>query len=111
MLSQMEMITQPFVLTTNLMRDLDEASLRRFTFKVKFDFLKPEQATRLFKAYFGYDAPSAILRNDILTPGDFATVLKKMKILNLDNAETIYSMLVEECDLKPQKTKEIGFGA
>ena len=75
MLSQMEMITQPFFLTTNLIKDLDPASMRRFTFKAKFDFMQPDQSARLFAQYFGCEAPDEIRRNDFLTPGDFALSL------------------------------------
>lgn len=109
MLSQMEMHDQPFVLTTNLMKELDQAALRRFTFKVAFDFIKPEQAARLFRAYFKADAPNAILRNHILTPGDFANVMKRARILKVTDTKEIYDMLEEECDLKDQKPKDIGF--
>ena len=38
MLTWMESHEYPFVCTTNLLETLDEASLRRFTFKIKFDF-------------------------------------------------------------------------
>ena len=34
----------PFICTTNLLETLDEASLRRFTFKIRFDFLTQKQA-------------------------------------------------------------------
>lgn len=39
MLTWMEFHEYPFVCTTNLLDTLDEASLRRFTFKIKFDFM------------------------------------------------------------------------
>ena len=37
MLTQMESAEYPFVCTTNLIDTLDEAALRRFTFKIKFN--------------------------------------------------------------------------
>lgn len=103
MLSQMEQHAQPFIITTNLMDNLDPASLRRFTFKMKFDFMKPDQARRLFKAYFGVEAPEEMDKNEILTPGDFAAVKKKAEILGMITGEEIYKMIKEETDLKPQK--------
>lgn len=103
MLSQMEVHDQPFIITTNLMDNLDPASLRRFTFKMKFDFMKPEQARKLFKSYFGVDAPEEMDRNEIITPGDFAAVKKKVEILEIKSAEEIYKMIKEETDLKPQR--------
>lgn len=111
MLSQMEDHSQPFIITTNLFKELDQASLRRFTFKVAFDFMKPEQSAKLFELYFKVDPPKHIMKNDLLTPGDFANVLKKTTILNISNSKEIYQMLEEECDLKPQKVKLIGFGS
>jgi SpoVK/Ycf46/Vps4 family AAA+-type ATPase len=39
--------------TTNLFKNLDQASLRRFTFKVEFRFLDAARARSLFRAYFG----------------------------------------------------------
>lgn len=103
MLSQMEVHDQPFIITTNLMDNLDPASLRRFTFKMKFDFMKPEQARRLFKSYFGVEAPERINRNEIITPGDYAAVRKKVEILGITDAEEIYKMIEEETNLKPQR--------
>lgn len=103
MLSQMEVHDQPFIITTNLMDNLDPASLRRFTFKMKFDFMKPDQARRLFFSYFGVEAPLEMDKNEILTPGDFAAVKKKADILGLNTGEEIYKMIKEETDLKPQR--------
>ena len=110
MLSQMEVHDQPFIITTNLMDRLDPASLRRFTFKMKFDFLRAEQARTLFKSYFGVEAPLEMDRNAILAPGDFAAVKKKVDILGITDAQEIYDMVKGETDLKPQKPKPtIGF--
>ena len=109
MLTEMEKHNQPFILTTNLMDDIDEAALRRFTFKIKFDFVKPEQAMHLFRSFFGMEAPAAIMLNNLLSPGDFANVKSKVEILGVDDAEEIYAMLESECNLKPQKPKTIGF--
>ncbi len=111
MLSQMENHPEPFVLTTNLMDDLDPASLRRFTFKLKFDYMTPVQAARLFERYFKVKAPAALLRNHILAPGDFANVLKQVNILGLRDADAIYAVLLKECAAKPNYSREIGFGS
>jgi SpoVK/Ycf46/Vps4 family AAA+-type ATPase len=43
MLTQMETFQGVFVASTNLMESLDQASLRRFDIKVKFDFLGRDQ--------------------------------------------------------------------
>jgi SpoVK/Ycf46/Vps4 family AAA+-type ATPase len=51
MLTQMEAFPGVFIASTNLMAQLDQAALRRFDLKVKFGFLTPEQAKKLFFAY------------------------------------------------------------
>jgi len=53
MLTQMESHPLPFVCTTNLMEGLDQASLRRFTFKVKYNFLTKPQIEMAFEHFFG----------------------------------------------------------
>jgi SpoVK/Ycf46/Vps4 family AAA+-type ATPase len=110
MLSQMESHSQPFILTTNLMKELDPAAMRRFTFKMKFNFLRSDQAVELFQAYFGVEAPKAILTNEILAPGDFANIKRKTDILGITDAEEIYKMILEECALKPDSPpRKLGF--
>ena len=49
MLTWMESHELPFICTTNLMDDLDEAALRRFTFKVKYDYLSMDQKMLAWK--------------------------------------------------------------
>ena len=49
LLTQMEAFDGIFVCTTNLMDRLDAASLRRFAFKVKFDFLTADQRWAMFR--------------------------------------------------------------
>jgi hypothetical protein len=49
MLTQMESFPGVFIASTNLMAGLDQAALRRFDLKVKFDFLRPEQAWELLR--------------------------------------------------------------
>jgi SpoVK/Ycf46/Vps4 family AAA+-type ATPase len=109
MLSQMEKHDQPFIITTNMIANLDSAALRRFTFKLEFKFMRPDQVAKLFKSYFGGDAPSWLMKNDILAPGDFANVKRKATILKITDLNEIAKMVDEECHLKPQKTKSIGF--
>ena len=50
MLQGMERFAGIFICTTNLFEELDEAALRRFTFKIRFHPLKPEQRERMFVA-------------------------------------------------------------
>ena len=109
MLTWMEQHPYPFICTTNLINQLDQASLRRFTFKVKYDYLKPEQIKLAFHDFFdlSIDDTSNLQK---LTPGDFAVVRKKAEILgNIKNTEEIIKMLKQEQDIKEEKSIKIGF--
>jgi hypothetical protein len=48
MLQQMERHDGVFICTTNLLDRIDQAALRRFTFKIRFKPLTPEQRERMF---------------------------------------------------------------
>lgn len=84
MLTQMENFDGIFIATTNLMDNLDRASLRIFDLKLEFKYLKPEQAWKLFKIEcenIGINI-SDNLKNIVksisnLTPGDFAAVIRQ----------------------------------
>ena len=89
LLQQMEAFDGLFICTTNLMDDVDEAALRRFSFKIRFDPLTPAQSMALF-AEIVFGSPSAALPQNIeallkklgsLTPGDFSTVQRQEKLL------------------------------
>jgi len=87
LLVQMENFDGLFICSTNLMDDLDQASLRRFAIKVEFDYLKPDQAIKMLdQESVGELSPEdtrsiAMLSN--LAPGDFAAVKKRLEILGL----------------------------
>ena len=109
MLTQMEKHTYPFVCTTNLMDKLDKASLRRFTFKVKYDYMTSEQRTAAFKHFF--NIPNINLSHlNLLTPGDFVVVKDKAEILGLmENKEELIKMLEMEQQNKAPVSRKIGF--
>ena len=71
MLTWMESHPLPFACTTNLSERFDPATLRRFDFKIKLDYLRPEQAMAAFRTFFGLTPPQGITRLTNLTPGDF----------------------------------------
>jgi transitional endoplasmic reticulum ATPase len=88
MLTQMESHQGLFICSTNLMQRLDEASLRRFALKIKFDYMRPEQRWRLFVEHVKKFRVNeqAMLRSALdqlhnLTPGDFATVRRQVQLL------------------------------
>lgn len=112
MLTWMESHEQPFACITNLMSHLDEAALRRFSFKVRFDFLKPEQRDAAFRHYFGIEPPDGVRAMDLLTPGDYAVVRNRAKLLGcMDDAPELMRMLRQEVTIKPNNRREIGFKA
>ena len=102
MLTWMESHPYPFICTTNLMDALDPASLRRFSFKVKYDFLTSEQVKEAFSYFFGLKiTPRQAAGLDKLTPGDFALVKNKAEILGKSTQfEAVREMLETEQKLK-----------
>lgn len=112
MLTWMESHPLPFVCTTNLMERLDRACLRRFTFKVRFDSLPPEQIRLAFRRFFGLESPARLLSGAVeLTPGDFALVARKALLLGTsEDASALAAMLEAEALARPRGTaKAIGF--
>ncbi|GHU30415.1 ATPase [Betaproteobacteria bacterium] len=118
MLTQMESFSGVFIASTNLMDGLDQAALRRFDLKIKFDFLKPEQACELLRrhcAQLEMPAPQAELldklrRMDKVTPGDFAAVLRQCRFRPVTTPAMLLAALEEECSLKEGgSSTRIGF--
>jgi len=119
LLTQMEAFNGIFVCTTNLMDKLDQASLRRFAFKVKFEFLNPDQRWEMFmREYIRLGGNESNLGDwehqvkDInkLTPGDFSVAARQFSILDIPvTAAELYRQLREECRVKGGATSKIGF--
>ena len=112
MLTQMEMHPLPFACTTNFVEKLDDATLRRFLFKVTLRYSSPEQAAGLFRAYFDMEAPEVLSNLKAFTPGDFPVVRRKAEVTGqLDDADALVAMLKAECDAKPNRPSGMGFRA
>ncbi len=90
----------PFMATTNFVSDIDKAILRRFIFKINFDYLTPEQVGYAFRYNFNMEAPSELFKIGGLTNGDFAVVKKKAQILNIEDKFELCEMLKEETAIK-----------
>ncbi|MBO6281836.1 MAG: AAA family ATPase [Alphaproteobacteria bacterium] len=109
MLTQMEQHQYPFVCTTNLMDKLDKASLRRFTFKVKYDYLTPNQRSRCFEHFFNFQNVD-LSHLATLTPGDFVVVHDKAEIIGcLSDKDELIKMLEQEQQNKMPVEHHIGF--
>jgi len=114
LLTQMEAFDGLFICTTNLMESLDTASLRRFPWKIRFDFLKPGQRWGLFAQEFarlGGDIAQAaawkesVLRLDGLTPGDVAAVVRQYELWEeTPSAVEFYRRLTAEVATKREET-------
>jgi SpoVK/Ycf46/Vps4 family AAA+-type ATPase len=115
LLVQMENFDGLFICSTNLMDDLDQASLRRFAIKVKFDYLKPEQACRMLeKECVGVLSDKDnrdIASMSCLAPGDFSAVKKRLDILGMKGtADVMIQELKEEVLIKSDHhTSNFGF--
>lgn len=117
MLTQMESFSGVFIASTNLMDGLDQAALRRFDLKVKFNFLKPEQATVLLRRHctqLSISAPqpeqeAKLQRLSKLTPGDFAAVARQSRFRAITSAGAMVAALEAECALKEGAKAGIGF--
>lgn len=117
MLTQMESFPGVFIASTNLMDGLDQAALRRFDLKVKFDYLQTGQARELFQRYccnlgLPQPQPEQLLRLSglhQLTPGDFAAVARQNRFRRLVSTESLVMALAAECALKDGSRATIGF--
>ena len=112
MLTWMENHPYPFICTTNLMDNLDPASLRRFTFKVKYNFLTKEQIKIAFKYFFNLKVKEEDIAGlNRLSPADFTLIKNKAEIMGFDkDIKTLVKMLREEQNLKDMdKALSIGF--
>ena len=110
MLTWMESHPLPFACTTNFGEHLDPATLRRFVFKVRLDYLAPAQVEEAFRAYFALPPPDGVTNLAALTPGDFAVVHRKAWFLGKHGEpEALADMLRAECDAKPDRPRPIGF--
>lgn len=117
MLTQMESFSGVFIASTNLMTGLDQAALRRFDLKVKFDFLRPEQAWELLRRHCSQlnlstpqpDLLARVMRLGRLTPGDFAAVLRQHRFRPIESSEAMVSALEAECAVKEGGKASIGF--
>jgi SpoVK/Ycf46/Vps4 family AAA+-type ATPase len=115
----MERFNGIFVCTTNLLVRLDQAALRRFTFKIKFMPLTAAQRERMFvtEALAGDSAlMTGALRTRLvqltqLCPGDFAAVKRQTDILATEfTAAEFLDQLEAEHRIKPEVRETRGMG-
>lgn len=108
MLVQMENFEGIFIATTNLMDNLDKASLRRFDLKLEFGYLTSKQSWDMFKVYsksLNLPTPHPSLKRAIgglryLTPGDFAAVARQNRFRPIEDIEDFIKRLEDEVTIK-----------
>ena len=119
MLQQMERFAGIFICTTNLLDRIDQAALRRFTFKIQFKPMSAEQRRRMFvQEALGGDASQLaapmverLNRLEQLCPGDYAAVRRQVTILGeAFSAEDFLQQLEAEHRIKPEVRESRGIG-
>jgi len=119
MLQGMERYNGIFICTTNLLDRLDQAALRRFTFKIKFRPLTTAQRETMFvvEALAGdatlltHGIRQQLRVLDQLCPGDFAAVKRQSTILDAElSAQEFLEQLQAEHRIKPEVRESRGMG-
>lgn len=111
LLTQMEDHPYPFIMTTNLKEKIDKASLRRFLFKIKYDYMTENNIVSGVKTYFGKEfglTKEQLKELKYITAGDFKTAKRKMDVLENSKYtnEKIYEYLLAEQDEKDINVSE-----
>ena len=119
MLQGMERFKGIFICTTNLLDRIDQAALRRFTFKIQFKPLTAQQREQMFitEALDGVAEPLTdalrvrLAKLQQLCPGDFAAVKRQTDILAAKfSAEEFLEQLEAEHRIKPEVREARGMG-
>jgi AAA+ superfamily predicted ATPase len=123
LLQQMESCPGVVACTTNLFEDIDQAALRRFTFRIAFEHLAPDKARALLCRLLGglgvrvddgdrAAAEAAVGRIGALTPGDFAVVARRLRLLGtgaVATAADVVRELAAEVAVKERPGRKAGF--
>ena len=110
LLVAMESHPLPFACTTNHLEQIDAAALRRFAFKVKFDYMTPAQTAAAYRRFFDRAPPPALRELTALTPGDFAAVARQLRYRGEDaRADGVLLGLLEQEMAVKNLPRRIGF--
>ena len=120
MLTQMESFEGIFIATTNLVENLDRASIRRFDYKIEFKALDSKRLSEAFAIYaefLGLRDSEGFLRTQggklerlsNICFGDFALIARGARLEPLKDSQSLYEKLLAESKLKDsQKGAKIG---
>lgn len=117
MLTQIESFPGILIASTNLIDQLDPASMRRFDIKLHFGFLDPANVSRLLVSYcekLGLPKPStedlaSAQSLETATPGDFAAVARQHRFQPFRSAQGLIQAVAAESELKSFRSRRIGF--
>ena len=119
MLQGMERHNGIFICTTNLLDKIDQAALRRFTFKIKFMPLTAAQRDTMFVTealagnaeLFTPELRTRLAKLTQICPGDFAAVKRQTDILDaVFSSDEFMSQLEAEHRIKPEVRESRGMG-
>ena len=112
MLTQMEEFDGIFIATTNLIDNLDKASLRRFDIKIEFKALNSNQLQELFvsvckelKLKIDKNILDKVRDLDNVTLGDFGMIIRQNRFNKIVSSENLYNKLKQETNLKQNSVK------
>jgi AAA+ superfamily predicted ATPase len=121
-LTQMERYRGILICTTNRLEDLDNASIRRFSHKIGFKYLRPKDNILFYKRLLSdfCDAPlqvedeKKLLSIQGMAPGDFRVVRDKFSFYSrneIDHAKLIQALYDETAirNMQHVKKRKIGF--
>ncbi len=116
-LVQMESYNGILITTTNRFDDLDQAAMRRFDFKIHFDYLTYQQRFKLLqhvceqlKLELDEDqVKTDLLKLNQLCAGDFAVIVRQSFFKAFKDVNAILQHLAEEMAVKHQGAQKIGF--
>ena len=119
-LTAMEEYDGILICATNLEDNLDPATMRRFDFKIRFDYLEPEQAMlvaldlleilNIEVARSHESALCAEFRNLKLAHGDFAALLRRYEALKATpDWRELLADLKTEASFRQERSRPIGF--
>jgi len=120
-LTQMERYRGILICTTNRMDDLDQASIRRFNHKIRFDYLTPEGNRIFYECFLQGMIPhplppvdqALLMAQTRLAPGDFKVVRDRFAFVPGESIthQAMLMALKEEAELKMVlgEKKVVGF--
>lgn len=113
-LIQLENYKGIIICTTNFIKNLDQASIRRFRFKIKFEALKYDDRITIYKKYFNKKELPDFVKNELykmdnLCYGDIKTVYERLGLLSpIFKNEEVIKELKHELSFK-NDNNSIGF--